>query len=105
MRVTNAVLGATDTERLAAALPLLDTTAQLTTILGDTFAAADVRSVDTNQLADQINSLDDQAKQIGPRLNSRERVINIDGDKESGSLIVDPLSGLITDLTGNIFLA
>ena len=103
MRVTNAVLGATDTERLAAALPLLNTTAQLTTILGNTFAAADVRSIDTNQLADQINSLDDQAKQIGPRLNTHERVINIDGEKESGSVIVDPLSGLITELTGNIF--
>lgn len=103
MRVTNAVLGATDTERLAVALPLLVTTAQLTTILGNAFAAADVRHIDTNQLADQINSLDDQAKQIRPRLNSRERLLNIDGDKESGSVITDPLSGLVTDLTGNIF--
>ncbi|OSM42230.1 hypothetical protein BCY76_015745 [Nesterenkonia sp. PF2B19] len=103
MRVTNAILGATDTERLAAALPLLDTTAQLTIILGNAFAAADVRHIDTNQLADQINSLDDQAKQIRPRLNSRERLLNIDGDKESGSMITDPLSGLVTDLTGNIF--
>lgn len=103
MRVTNAVLGATDTERLAAALPLLDATAQLTTIVGNAFAAADVRHVDTNQLADQINSLDDQAKQIGPRLNSRERRLDVDGDQEPRSMSADPLSGLVTDLTDNVF--
>lgn len=103
MRVTNAVLGATDTERLAVALPLIDAAAGLTSIVGNAFAAADVRHVDTDQLADQINSLDEQAKQIGPRLNSRSRALDTDGDKESASVIADPLPGLVTDLTGNVF--
>lgn len=106
MRVTNAILGATDTERLAAALPLLDATARLTTIVGNAFAAADVRHLDTDQLADQVNSLGDQAKQVRPRLSSRERRLDIAPDqeaKESEPITADPLSGLVTDLTGNIF--
>lgn len=105
MRVTNAILGATDTERLAAALPLLDATARLTTIVGNAFAAADVRHLDINQLADQINSLGDEAKQIRPRLSSRERRLDIDTDQEDNEspITADPLSGLVTDLTGNLF--
>lgn len=74
------------------------------TIVGNAFAAGDVRHVDTNQLADEINSLGDQAKQIKPRLTGRERVFTIDGDEEAGAVIRDdPLSDLITVLTGNIF--
>ncbi|MHA6668588.1 hypothetical protein ACX3O0_06935 [Homoserinimonas sp. A447] len=103
IRVTNTVLGATDTERLAAALPLIEAASRLTRIVSGAFTAADVRNVDTNQLADEINALGERANQIGPRLNGRPRGSDIDGGKESASLIADPLSGLVTDLTGNIF--
>lgn len=103
MRVTNAVLGATDTERLSAALPLIEAASRLTRVVGSAFTAADVRGIDTNQLAEQINTLDEDANQIGPRLNGRPRVLDVTGDQGVSSLTVDPLSGLVTDLTGNVF--
>lgn len=103
MQVTNTVLGATDTERLSAALPLIEAASRLTRVVGNAFTAADVRDVDTNQLAEQINTLGEDANQIGPRLNGRPRALGVNGDQGSASLTVDPLSGLVTDLTGNVF--
>lgn len=103
IRVTNFVLGATDTERLASAMPLLDTAAKLTTIVGNTFAAADVRHIDTNQLADEINSLDERAKQMAPPLANSQRMLNVEDNGSIGSMMMDPLSGLVTDLTDNLF--
>lgn len=103
MRVTNAVLGATDTERLSAVLPLIEAAARLTRVVGNAFTAADVRGIDTNQLAEQINTLSEAANQIGPRLNGRPRVLGITGDQGASTLTVDPLSGLVTDLTDNVF--
>jgi hypothetical protein len=103
MRVANAVLGATDTERLAAAFPLLEPASRLTRIVCNTFTAGDVGHIDPNQLADEINALGEGANQIRPRIDGRPRALNIDGDETSGSLITDPLSGLVTDLTSNVF--
>lgn len=103
MRVTNAVLGVTDTERLSAALPLIEAASRLIRVVGNAFAAADVRGIDTNQLAEQINTLGEDANQIGPRLNGRSHALDVNGDQGSASLTVDPLSGLVTDLTGNVF--
>ncbi|WP_153008945.1 hypothetical protein [Microbacterium testaceum] len=103
MRVTNAVLGATDTERLSAALPLIESASRLTRVVGNAFAAADVRGVDTNQLAEQISTLGEDANQISPRLNGRPRVLDVNGDQGAVPLAADPLSGLVTDLTGNVF--
>lgn len=103
MRVTNAVLGATDTERLSAALPLIEAAGRLTRVIGNAFVAADVRGIDTNQLAERINTLGEDANQIGPRLNGRPRVLDVARDQGASSLTVDPLSGLVTDLTGNVF--
>ncbi|WP_344225293.1 hypothetical protein [Kocuria atrinae] len=103
MRVTNTVLGATDTERLSAALPLIEAASRLTRVVGNALTAADVRGLDTNQLAEQINTLGEDANQIGPRLNGRQRVLDVNGDQGSAPLTVDPLSGLVTDLTGNVF--
>lgn len=103
MRVTNAVLGATGTERLAAALPLIEAASRLTRVVGNAFTAADVQGIDTNQLAKQINTLGEDANQIGPRLNGRPRVLDVNGDRGATSLAADPLSGLVTDLTGNVF--
>jgi len=102
-QVTKAVIGATDTERLAAALPLLEAASRLTRVVGNAFTAADVRYVDTKQLADEINTLGDGANQIGPSLNRRSRTLDIKGEQESGSLLADPLSGIVTDLTSNVF--
>ncbi|GAA2843355.1 hypothetical protein FB468_0615 [Leucobacter komagatae] len=103
MQVTKAVLGATDTERLAAALPLIEAASRLTRVVGNAFTAADVRHVDTNQLADEINTLGDGAKQIGPSLNGRPRALDIKAEQEPGTTLADPLSGIVTDLTGNVF--
>ncbi|MGP5669904.1 hypothetical protein [Glutamicibacter arilaitensis] len=103
LQITNAVLGATDTDRLAAALPLLDTTAQLLKVVGNVFAAGNPRDIDTNQLADDINALDEEAKQIRPRFNGRRRAIDIEEGHAPASLAPDPLSNLITDLTNNVF--
>lgn len=103
MQVTNTVLGATDTERLSAALPLMEAVSRLTRVIGNAFTAADVGDVDTNQLAEQINALGEGANQIGPRLNGRPQALGINEDKGPMSLAVDPLSGLVTDLTGNVF--
>ncbi|MCI1675781.1 MAG: hypothetical protein LKI28_05810 [Ancrocorticia sp.] len=103
MRVTNAVLGATDTERLSAALPLIEAASRLTRVFGNAFTAADVRGIDTNQLAEQINTLGEDAKQIRPRINGRRRVVDAIGDQGASSLTVDSHSGLVTDLTGNVF--
>lgn len=103
MQVTNAVLGAIDTERLSAALPLIEAASRLTRVVGNAFTAADVRHVDTNRLAEQINSLGEDANQIAPRLNGRPLGPDANKSKGSASLTVDPLSGLVTDLTGNVF--
>lgn len=103
MQVTNAVLGATDTERLAAALPLIEAASRLTRVVGNAFTAADVRHVDTNQLADEINTLGDGANQIGPSLNGRPRALDIKAEQKPGTMLADPLSGLVTDLTSNVF--
>lgn len=103
MRVTNVVLGATDTERLSAALPLIEAASRLTSVVGNVFTAADVGGIDTNQLAEQINTLGEDASQIGPRVNGRPQVLDVTGGQGTSSLTVDPLSGLVTDLTGNVF--
>lgn len=103
MQVTKAVLGATDTERLAAALPLIEAASRLTRVVGNAFTAADVRHVDTNQLADEINTLGDGANQIGPSLNGRPRALDIKAEQEPGTTLADPLSGIVTDLTSNVF--
>lgn len=103
LQVTNAILGATDTERLAVALPLIKATSRLTRVVGNAYAAADVRHVDTNQLANEINKLDDGANHIGPRLNGQARVLDISKEQGAGPRLSDPLSDLITDLTSNVF--
>jgi hypothetical protein len=103
MQVTKAVLGATDTERLADALPLIEAVSRLTRVVGNAFTAADVRHVDANQLADDINTLADGANQIGPSLNGRPRTLDINAEQESRSMIEDSLSGIVTELTSNVF--
>lgn len=103
IRVTNTVLGATDTDRLAAAIPLLKRASWLTRQVGNAFAAADVRGIDTDKLADQINRLDEDAKGIRPRLNKRPSILGPGETNEPVSFTEDSLSGLITDLTGNLF--
>lgn len=104
MHVTNTVLGATDTERLSVALPLLETLSDLTSVIGNAFVTADVGDIDTNELGDQVNALGDNANQIGPRLRGRARAIDANTKQGSGSLMIDPLSSLVTDLTNNVFL-
>lgn len=103
MQVTNAVLGATDTERLAAVLPLLDAATELLRVVGNAFTAGDVRDIDAYQLADNINTLGEDAKQIRPRFNGRRRALEVNEDQAPVSLAPDPLSDLITDLASNVF--
>ncbi|WP_262776973.1 hypothetical protein [Brevibacterium permense] len=103
IRVTNVVLGATDTERLSATLPLFEAAARLTRIVGNAFVAADMRGIGTEELTEQIDRLNEDANQIGPRLNRSLRALDVSGDQEASSLSADPLVGLLTDLTSNIF--
>lgn len=101
MRVTNTILGETDTVRLAAAIPLLDEAVDLTAAIGNVFTSADATRMDAGAISTRSMGLGEQALKIGPHLGTREFASA--AGNPSAVFTTDHLSGIITDLTGNVF--
>jgi hypothetical protein len=102
MRAAHTLLGESHTERLAAALPLLEETAELTRVVGTTLLRGGNAGTGSDQLGERVARLHAQALALKPPLGGVEL-----GDTgladERGVPTSDSLSGLITDLTGNVF--
>jgi hypothetical protein len=102
MRAAHTLLGQSHTERLAAALPLLEETAELTRVVGTSLVRRANGETGSDELGERVARLHTQARALRPPLGGVELGDTglIDGRGVPAS---DPLFGLITDLTGNAF--
>ncbi len=102
IRAALTLVGETDTERLATALPLLNQAARLTHEFCTHFVTGKPHRLDPGELARQINELHEAGKSLKPPLGKSEL-----GDtaisEQRPALTGEPLSDLILALTGNIF--
>lgn len=98
--VAMTLLGESDTARLARALPLLDEAVDLTSRMGAGLVTGS-RSALGNGFEERVASLHRSATTLRPPLGRPD--FDDDHHDERSSGLADPLSGLITDLTGNAF--
>ena len=101
MRAALTLLGATDTERLADALPLLEETVRVARDAGLALVLGHASQVDFAQLAQSVTDLHERASGLRPPLGAVE-IGDTPVGEEAPVPMGDDLSALITDLTGNI---
>lgn len=101
LRSAVTLLGAPDTERLAAARPLLDVAADIVRNTGLALVLGHAAHVDFAELEQRVNWLHDGAREMKPSLGAVEIADTAIGE-EAPVPMADDLSGLLTDLTGNI---
>lgn len=102
LRAALTLLGDTDTMRLTEALPLLEEAADLAYEIATGLVAGKGPHVSLENLNDRVAQLHERGRSLRPPLGSVEL-----GDtaiaQEAPVGMADDLSGIITDLTGNVF--
>lgn len=101
LRSAVTLLGAPDTERLAAARPLLDVAGDVVGDAGLALVLGHAAHVDFAEMEQKANWLHDGAREMKPPLGAVEIADTAIGE-EAPVPMADDLSGLLTDLTGNI---
>lgn len=101
LRSAVTLLGAPDTERLAAARPLLDVAGDIVRKAGLALVLGHAANVDFAELEQSVNWLHDGAREMKPPLGAAEIADTAIGE-EAPVPMADDLSGLLTDITGNI---
>ncbi|MBK5222034.1 MAG: hypothetical protein JJE52_03985 [Acidimicrobiia bacterium] len=100
LRAAVTLLGDTDTARLAAALPLLDTAEHVAREAGVVLVGRAAKT-DFAELAQTVADLHERARSLKPPLGTIE-IGDTSIGEEAPIPMADDLSGLLTDLTGNI---
>ena len=101
MRAAITLLGATDTERLSAALPLLDETVRVAREAGLALVLGKASGVDFTHLGQTVSDLHERARSLRPALGA-VAIGDTPIGEEASVPMGDDLSALVTDLTGNI---
>lgn len=102
MRAAHTLLGQSDTDRLATALPLLEEATHLTHAIGNDRVTGTHGRTDLAELRERVTELHGRATSLRPPLGSAE--LGDAGLAEERSVpMADDLSALITDLTGNVY--
>jgi hypothetical protein len=102
IRAAHTLLGQSDTERLAAALPLLEEASYLTRAIGNALVSGTHGRTAPAEIDGRVAELHRQAVSLRPSLGSAELGETGLAD-EPGLPMGDDLSALITDLTGNVY--
>ena len=106
IREAHTLLGDTDTNRLAAALPLLQETANLTRQQATLFLTGDSSRRDREKLRQRVDQLRAKGRELKPPLGLAATTSPHNGETanpQQSALITDDLSSLILDLTDNVF--
>jgi hypothetical protein len=102
IRAAHTLLAQSDTERLAAALPMLGEADELTRMIGTALVAPSTSGSDAPAFAQRVEGLDVCARALKPSLGAVE-VGDTALAEERGIPRGDDLSALVTDLTGNVY--
>lgn len=102
LHATQSMLGSADSSRLSEALPLLEETVSLTHAIATAFVTGRAPQDDA-ALGSRLVALHEAAIQLQPPLTGHRLGINVASAEDKETTTADPLSGLITDLTGNAF--
>ena len=101
LRAAVTLLGEADTERLAAALPLLDQAGQVVREAGIALVLGRAANIDFAALDERVAKLHERGRSFKPPLGTVE-VGDTSLGEEAAVAMADDLSALITDVTGNI---
>lgn len=101
LRSAVTLLGEVDTERLSVASPLLDVAVGIVRDVGLALVLGRAARVDFEEMERNVTALHDSARELRPPLGAIEIADTAIGE-EAPVPMADDLSGLLTDLTGNI---